>query len=249
MSEPQEMLAPPSFFELARQAFSDTHRGYDLLAPKFEETPYATPIEWLRASLVRTDERYPLSAEETRGLDLACGTGRAVRMLRRSCEEVVGIDFSSGMLEQAQRFSRGYDGVSYRLCDLQELSIAPESFDRIVTFGAWGHILPSFRERLLHQIVGALRPGGTFVTLTTDEPVFGEKRFWFYLLFDLAIRIRNLIWFGEFHMYYRLNSTARLMRELALVLKGRQDFQLSAEPLPGFEETPLALVVVYRPSA
>ena len=164
MSEPQEMLAPPSFFELARQAFSDTRRGYDLLAPKFEETPYATPIEWLRASLVRTDERYPLSAEETRGLDLACGTGRAVRMLRRSCEEVVGIDFSSGMLEQAQRFSRGYDGVSYRLCDLQELSIAPESFDRIVTFGAWGHILPSFRERLLHQIVGALRPGGTFVT-------------------------------------------------------------------------------------
>jgi ubiquinone/menaquinone biosynthesis C-methylase UbiE len=169
-------------------------------------------------------------------------------MLRRYCEEVEGVDFSSGMLEQAQRFSRGHDGITYRQGDLQDLLLTPESYDRIVTFGAWGHVLPSFRERLLRQIVRALRPGGTFVTLTTDEPVFGEKRYWFYLLFDLAIRIRNLIWFGEFHMYYRLNSTARLLRELALVIENRQDFQLSAEPLSGFEDTPLALVIVYRAS-
>ena len=243
------MIEPPSFFELARQALSDTRRGYDLLAPKFEETPYATPLEWLRASLVRADQRYPMPVEGTRGLDLACGTGRAVRMLRQYCGEVEGIDFSSGMLEQAQRFSRGYERVSYRLSDLQELSLPPESFDRIVTFGAWGHILPSFRERLLQQTVGALRPGGTFVTLTTDEPVFGEKRFWFYLFFDLAIRIRNLLWFGEFHMYYRLNSTTRLLRELTLVLDARPEFQVSAEPLPGFEDTPLALVIVERASA
>ncbi|MCA9779451.1 MAG: class I SAM-dependent methyltransferase [Candidatus Eremiobacteraeota bacterium] len=243
------MIDPPSFLELARQALSSTRRGYDLLAPKFEETPYATPLEWLRSSMLAAQERYPIETRKSRGLDLACGTGRGVRMLRTYCREVEGIDFSPGMLEQAERFSRGTDGISYRQADLQDISLPTEHFDRIVTFGAWGHILPSFRQRLLEQIVSALRPGGAFVTLTSNEPVFGEKRYWFYFLFDLAIRLRNLLWFGEFHMYYRLNSTRRLMEEIKQILEGTDHYRLSVEPLPGFEETPLALVMVYKASA
>ena len=33
----------PTFWELARQALSSTTRGYDLLAPKFDVTPFRTP--------------------------------------------------------------------------------------------------------------------------------------------------------------------------------------------------------------
>ena len=33
----------PTFWELARQALSSTQRGYDLLAPKFDFTPFRTP--------------------------------------------------------------------------------------------------------------------------------------------------------------------------------------------------------------
>ena len=33
----------PTFAELARQALSSVERGYDLLAPKFDRTPYRTP--------------------------------------------------------------------------------------------------------------------------------------------------------------------------------------------------------------
>ncbi len=33
----------PSFFELMEQAWSGTAEGYDLLAPKFEATPFCTP--------------------------------------------------------------------------------------------------------------------------------------------------------------------------------------------------------------
>ncbi len=39
----------PTFFELARQALSSTERGYDLLAPKFDVTPFRTPREILEA--------------------------------------------------------------------------------------------------------------------------------------------------------------------------------------------------------
>ena len=33
----------PSFWELAKQCLSSTERGYDLLAPKFDFTPFRTP--------------------------------------------------------------------------------------------------------------------------------------------------------------------------------------------------------------
>ena len=33
----------PTFFELASQALSSTRQGYDLLAPKFDFTPFRTP--------------------------------------------------------------------------------------------------------------------------------------------------------------------------------------------------------------
>jgi hypothetical protein len=37
----------PTFWELARQVLSSTERGYDLLAPKFDFTPFRTPEEIL----------------------------------------------------------------------------------------------------------------------------------------------------------------------------------------------------------
>ena len=40
----------PTFWELARQALSSTTRGYDLLAPKFDVTPFRTPDVILRKS-------------------------------------------------------------------------------------------------------------------------------------------------------------------------------------------------------
>ena len=33
----------PTFWELAVQALSSTEHGYDLLAPKFDYTPFRTP--------------------------------------------------------------------------------------------------------------------------------------------------------------------------------------------------------------
>jgi len=39
--------AGPTFWELAEQCLSSTERGYDLLAPKFDFTPFRTPDEIL----------------------------------------------------------------------------------------------------------------------------------------------------------------------------------------------------------
>src|SRR5437763_10148780 len=90
----------PTFWELAVQALSSTEHGYDLLAPKFDYTPFRTPD----AVLARVGEHLAPLGPFTSGLDVCCGTGAAMRMLRPLCRErVVGLDISAGMLGVARQ--------------------------------------------------------------------------------------------------------------------------------------------------
>src|SRR6266404_4341054 len=88
-----------TFWELAVQALSSTDRGYDLLAPKFDYTPFRTPDTILERVAAHLQTVGPFAA----GLDVCCGTGAAMRMLRPLCRQrVVGIDRSAGMLTTAR---------------------------------------------------------------------------------------------------------------------------------------------------
>src|SRR5438445_1940611 len=90
----------PTFFELAEQALSSTEKGYDLLAPKFDYTPFRTP-DWILESV---GSQLTSLGSFGLGLDVCCGTGAAMRMLRPLCRDrVVGLDFSQGMLAVARQ--------------------------------------------------------------------------------------------------------------------------------------------------
>ena len=92
----------PTLRELAVQALSSVERGYDLLAPKFDHTPFRTPDPVLDAVADPLRRIGPFDA----GLDLCCGTGAGVGMLPRVCRErVTGVDFSAGMLDVARERS------------------------------------------------------------------------------------------------------------------------------------------------
>src|SRR5262245_27933702 len=99
----------PTFFELAEQALSSTERGYDLLAPKFDYTPFRTPQPILDAVADQLRGLGPFGS----GLDICCGTGAGMAMLRPLCRErVVGLDFSRGMLEVCRRDTAGAPGAA-----------------------------------------------------------------------------------------------------------------------------------------
>ena len=68
----------PTFFELARQALSSTERGYDLLAPKFDFTPFRTPDEILSVVAAQLERLAPFGS----ALDICCGTGAAMQAMR-----------------------------------------------------------------------------------------------------------------------------------------------------------------------
>jgi ubiquinone/menaquinone biosynthesis C-methylase UbiE len=191
----------PTFLELARQALSSVERGYDLLAPKFEYTPFRTPEPVLEAAIEQVGP--PGSIE--RALDLCCGTGAAMRHLRPLCrEEVVGVDLSQGMLNEARQLLADAPGTA-RLTFVQAnaLELTYEShFDVVTSFGAFGHILEEDEPRMVRAVARALRPGGRFIFVTAHPPSRLRPGWWLSKGFNAAMRVRNAVWKPPFVMYY-----------------------------------------------
>jgi SAM-dependent methyltransferase len=188
----------PTLRELAVQALSSTERGYDLLAPKFDHTPFRTPDVILDAVGAFLAPLGPFGS----GLDLCCGTGAGMRMLRPLCRDrVVGLDFSRGMLEAGrERAGPGADFHRVR-GDALDVPFGP-AFDVVVSFGAFGHFLERDQPRLVAQAAGLLRPGGRFVFVTSYPPRVQSARFWLAHGFNAAMRVRNLVLTPPFVMYY-----------------------------------------------
>ena len=191
----------PTFWELAVQALSSTQRGYDLLAPKFDYTPSRTPQGLLDAVGEHLAALGPFDA----GLDICCGTGAAMAVIRRHCRQLVaGIDFSQGMLEVARQRIADAAGESRLEFVRGEVSAMPftAAFDLAVSFGAFGHILPKDEPRFVAEIARVLKPGGRFVFITTYMPPLWSPHYWFSRLFNGAMRVRNFVKKPEFIMYY-----------------------------------------------
>ncbi len=191
----------PRLSELLRQALSSTERGYDLLAPKFDLTPFRTPDAILEPLARAVGE--PGSVRDA--LDVMCGTGAAMQWLRPACRErVAGIDFSAGMLAVAAARVAEAAGTAQVLLvrgDALAMPFAAE-FDAAVCTGAFGHVLESDEPLLLRGVHRALRPGGRFVFPTWERPPVRSPRLWIARAFNAAMRVRNAVWRPPFVMYY-----------------------------------------------
>ncbi len=188
----------PTFFELAHQALSSTQRGYDLLASKFDATPFRTPDEMLEFAIRAI-------GEADAALDVCCGTGAGMRFLRPVCRQrVVGIDFSSGMLQQAKQKlekAQGTAKVDFVEANVMQMTFQ-EEFDVVTCFGALGHILPTEEGAFLRLIHRALRPSGRFVFFTGYPPPLLSVHSVVRRSFNTIMKVRNVLLKPPFIMYY-----------------------------------------------
>ncbi|GGP61984.1 methyltransferase [Streptomyces calvus] len=240
------MFSPegPRLRELAVQALSSVERGYDLLAPKFDHTPFRTPDSVLDATVAALRRSGPHGS----GLDLCCGTGAGVDVLRQVCEgTVTGVDFSAGMLDVARARTRPPGPrVAWVRADARALPFGPV-FDLVVSFGAFGHFLPRELPGLFAQVHSVLRPGGQFVFPVVAPPRPGSLTHAMLLGFDAVMRVRNAVWRPPFVMYYRAVRFGDMWRGLTGC-----GFLVEFRPLPEFgrrrDGSPrVRLVVARRP--
>lgn len=222
----------PTFYELTKQALTSTRGGYQLLATKFDHTPFRTP-----GFLLDPVERF-LVANGPHGdaLDVCCGTGAGAERLRRVTDgRVVGVDFSPAMLEVAEA---NVQGVEFHEADARALPYDQE-FDLAVSFGAFGHFDLHEQPAFLNSIHRALRPGGRFVFITAERPSPLHLRALIYRTFNAVMRLRNLVIKPEFVMYY--------LNFLLPEAQGRLEaagFSVEVQPLDAEGPFPQARLVV-----
>ena len=116
---------------------------YDQRAAEYDET------SWL-AHGVETEEATQLGTAlaalpPAKILDVAIGTGYISRYLRG---DVVGLDASAGMLQQARR---RLPNANFMLSDALKIPFADQSFDRVFTAHFYGHLEPSERTGFLDE--------------------------------------------------------------------------------------------------
>jgi ubiquinone/menaquinone biosynthesis C-methylase UbiE len=188
----------PTLFQLVQQALSSTRRGYDLLAPRFDATPFRTPDELLEFA-VRAIGQADVA------LDVCCGTGAGMEFLHRICrQKIVGLDFSPGMIEQARRNLaqlKRPPQLEFVEGDVMQMKFH-EEFDLATCFGGLGHIPPGQESAFLHRISRALRPGGRYVFYSGYRLPWLSP--WHLALrsFNAVMKLRNALWKPPFIMYY-----------------------------------------------
>jgi len=219
----------PSLRELCVEALSSVERGYDHLAPKFDHTPFRTP----RSILDATERALTGLGPFGHGLDVCCGTGAGLGVLRPLCRgRVTGVDFSAGMLARARG---AHPDATLVRADARALPFAAD-FGLAVTFGALGHFLPAERPALFAGVHRALRPGGLFAfPIVAPAPVTSVAH-WATLGFDLAMRVRNAVWRPPFVMYYRTCPLPALRDDLTAA-----GFTTTIAALPGLDRFRLFL--------
>ncbi|MFE6712153.1 class I SAM-dependent methyltransferase [Streptomyces sp. NPDC057695] len=186
----------PSLRELTAQALSSVEHGYDLLADKFDATPFRTSDRLLATVADALETLGPFDS----GLDVCTGTGAGLGVLHAVCAgRVTGVDFSTGMLTRARE---AHPSAALVRADVLALPFGPV-FDLAVSFGAFGHFLPDEQRTLFSQVHASLRPGGTFAFPIGAPPRVGSRLYWTLWGFDATMRVRNALWRPPFVMYYR----------------------------------------------
>lgn len=133
-----------------------------------------------------------------RVVDMACGTGHFTRLLRRAgAAEVVGFDISERMIELARaQETEEKLGIEYRVADGRTL-VPQQDFDLAVS--AWllvyAHDRPELAQ-MCQALARWLRPGGRFVTFTTNPEVYHFKSLPDYRKYGFEMKLADHVFEG-----------------------------------------------------
>jgi len=106
-------------------------------------------------------------------LDFGCGPGGMSFRMANRVKNVLGIDFSSQTIQNAnnRNLNMQVKNVSFRNISIFDKSLKNETFDVVTAFYVF-HVVEQ-PEKVIERIVELLKPGGLFISATVS---MGEKK-------------------------------------------------------------------------
>ena len=135
--------------------------GRDVFLPLYDPMVSFMGAARAREELIKQANIQP----SQRVLDLGCGTGTLVVLLKRKypAAEIVGVDPDPKALQRAQKKVRRA-GVAVQLDEgfADELPYEAGTFDRVLSSFMLHHLEEHEREKTLREVLRVLKPAGTF---------------------------------------------------------------------------------------
>jgi ubiquinone/menaquinone biosynthesis C-methylase UbiE len=128
----------------------------------------------------------PEAGNGFRLLDVGCGTGHHLAVLRARGFDGSGVDGSAEMLERARHNNLGAD---IRLGEIQALPFDSAQFDFVICIEVLRY-LPA-PDACLREICRVLRPGGT--CLVTAAPLLNSNGYWLVNRLASGVGVRGLV--------------------------------------------------------
>jgi len=103
--------------------------------------------------------------DNTQILDVATGTGRIALILAQKGGNVVGIDLTEAMLQEAQQKAKKakLSSIQLQVANAKSLPFKDDSFDVIVSFRFF-HLMPNnLRRPIIEEMLRVLKPNGLLV--------------------------------------------------------------------------------------
>jgi len=147
--------------------------GYDKISEEYARRSFqATPDE--RVDHLILD--LLLTHVEGVVCDLGCGPGHNARYMRDRGAQVVGVDLSAGMLEQARRRNPDIDFLE---ANMYRLPVEAGTWGAVVALYSIIHIPRAEVVRVLREIWRVLQPGGLLLlAFYIGEATICTKRWW-----------------------------------------------------------------------
>jgi ubiquinone/menaquinone biosynthesis C-methylase UbiE len=125
---------------------------YNKTEPQFRPENLARVDRVLSALVARVGAR--------RLLDLGCGTGFVIDLVRSRVEEIHGVDVTQAMLDQVDR--SGPAKITLTCGDVASFDPGPRPFDMVTSYSVLHHLYDI--EPMLRTAYKALKPGGVYYT-------------------------------------------------------------------------------------
>lgn len=155
----------------------DAATFWDKIAPKYAKDP----IKDMAAYEYTRGRTQSYLTEDSRVLEIGCGTGSTAIELAAGTRHIVGTDVSPAMVGVAQGKAETakIDNVEFRVLTAQDAANLSEPFDVVTGFNIF-HLIDG-AEDVFGDIYRMLPVGGVFISKTPclADPSIGVKRFIF----------------------------------------------------------------------